>query len=186
VSISKVLRSALNSDTLANMATSGSLSGRYTVNDAEWAATVIDAAHRIDRRALLPGTTGSASRSIPQHVKAEVWQRDADSASNAPRTVILSSTTLSRGRKAELARRRTCNTFAVAALFKNQTAFEYAGVVNRVGHTQPPPTARRDFEQRLVLGGQGFGLDRKAPGSSVLVAGVVARRGGSLWRVIVL
>ncbi|MDZ5087382.1 HNH endonuclease, partial [Mycolicibacterium parafortuitum] len=43
----------------------------------EWAATVIDTALRVDRRMLLPNRAGGNARApIPQHVKAEVWQRD--------------------------------------------------------------------------------------------------------------
>jgi hypothetical protein len=60
---------------LALKATSNSLSGDYTVPDAEWAAAVIDTALKIDRRALLPSQR-SGRTPIPQHVKTEVWQRD--------------------------------------------------------------------------------------------------------------
>ncbi|MDT5048594.1 MAG: hypothetical protein QOG75_4487 [Mycobacterium sp.] len=57
-------------------ATSNSLSGDYTVQDAEWAATVIDTTLKIDRRVLLPGSSTGVRTPIPQQVKAEVWQRD--------------------------------------------------------------------------------------------------------------
>jgi hypothetical protein len=55
-------------------ATSRSLSGNYRVTDAEWAAAVIDGTLKLDRRVLLAG--GGGLRSIPQHVKSAVWQRD--------------------------------------------------------------------------------------------------------------
>ncbi|WP_197504633.1 HNH endonuclease [Mycobacterium sp. 852002-51163_SCH5372311] len=57
-------------------ATTRSLSGQYEVLDPEWAVTVIDTALRIDRRLILQGADTKPSRVIPQHVKAEVWQRD--------------------------------------------------------------------------------------------------------------
>lgn len=73
------IMSALDLDpyTLTLETTSRSLSGDYAVNDAEWVATVIDTALMIDRRKLLPSKATSGARApIPQHVKAEVWQRD--------------------------------------------------------------------------------------------------------------
>jgi HNH endonuclease len=57
-------------------ATSNSLSGTYTVQDAEWVATVIETALQIDRRMLLPGSNRAVRTVIPQHVRTEVWQRD--------------------------------------------------------------------------------------------------------------
>jgi hypothetical protein len=60
---------------LSLKATSGSISGDYIVQDAEWAAAVIiNTTLRIDRRTLLP--TSSRRTPIPQHVRNEVWQRD--------------------------------------------------------------------------------------------------------------
>lgn len=61
-------------DSIALDATNRSLTGRFAVHDPEYAATIIDTALRIDRRVLL--NNDGASRSIPQHVKAAVWQRD--------------------------------------------------------------------------------------------------------------
>jgi hypothetical protein len=55
-------------------ATSNTMSGDYIVQDAEWAAAVIDTTLRIDRRTILPGS--GRRTPIPQHVKTEVWQRD--------------------------------------------------------------------------------------------------------------
>jgi len=57
-------------------ATSNSLSGTYTVQDADWAATVIETALQMDRRMLLPGSGRAVRTVIPQHVRAAVWQRD--------------------------------------------------------------------------------------------------------------
>lgn len=76
--LSKIMSALdLNPNTLTLETTSGSLSGDYTVSDAEWVATVIDTALKIDRRTLLPNRTASGARTpIPQQIKAEVWQRD--------------------------------------------------------------------------------------------------------------
>ncbi|MET7769091.1 HNH endonuclease [Nocardia sp. NPDC005366] len=49
--------------------------GTYQVNDPEWVAAVLEGALRVAKRLVLaPGQRDS--RSIPPHVKAEVYQRD--------------------------------------------------------------------------------------------------------------
>lgn len=50
--------------------------GRYLLSDPEYVSTVAGTVIRINRRELLPGAGGRDTRSIPQHVKAAVWQRD--------------------------------------------------------------------------------------------------------------
>jgi hypothetical protein len=52
-----------------------SASGDYDVQDAEVVALIIRAAVQIANRHLLPGAARD-TRSIPQHVKAAVYQRD--------------------------------------------------------------------------------------------------------------
>ena len=76
IALSKVLNVVhSNLYYLSLEATSNSLCGDYIVGDAEWAAAVIDTTLRIDRRTLLPGAERRSP--IPQHVEAEVWQRDS-------------------------------------------------------------------------------------------------------------
>lgn len=49
--------------------------GTFAVNDAEYVAAVLEGALRVAKRLVLaPGQRDT--RSIPQHVKSEVWQRD--------------------------------------------------------------------------------------------------------------
>lgn len=75
--LSKVLRvAAVGGNQLSLEATARSVSGRYSVADPEWVEAIIDTALRIDRRLLLTDADRNGSRRIPQHVKAEVWQRD--------------------------------------------------------------------------------------------------------------
>ncbi len=78
VALGKVHRPVVTSTTSFLLeGTTGSMSGQYTVSDAEWAATIIETALRIDRRTLVVGGGGeNGSRVIPQHVKTAVWQRD--------------------------------------------------------------------------------------------------------------
>jgi hypothetical protein len=66
----------VDSRTISLEATTGSLSGHYSLSDPEWAATVIDTTLGINRRQLVPGAVSNGTRTIPHHVKTEVWQRD--------------------------------------------------------------------------------------------------------------
>ena len=73
--LSKLLSASYSNVLVLSLeATSGSISGDYIVQDAEWAAAVINTTLRIDRRTLLPAS--SRRTPIPQHVRNEVWQRD--------------------------------------------------------------------------------------------------------------
>jgi hypothetical protein len=55
-------------------ATGGSFDGEYHLNDSEWTAAVADVAAMISQRRLVTG--GRDTRSVPHHVKNEVWRRD--------------------------------------------------------------------------------------------------------------
>ena len=75
VTLSKVHRvNWTNVSEVVFEATTQSLSGSFQVRDPELVVTIVDTAVRIDRRIVLSGP--QATRSIPQHVKAAVWQRD--------------------------------------------------------------------------------------------------------------
>lgn len=50
--------------------------GLYTINDPEYASTLIDTVLRVHRREILAPNRGRDTRSIPQHIKTQVWQRD--------------------------------------------------------------------------------------------------------------
>ncbi|MDI9917646.1 HNH endonuclease [Rhodococcus sp. IEGM 1379] len=77
IPLGKVQRATFSDrSTITIEATASSLSGRFTVPDAEYASIVIDSALRIDRRMLLPGNADRPTRHIPPHVKAAVYQRD--------------------------------------------------------------------------------------------------------------
>lgn len=54
-----------------------SINATLEVPDPVWAATTIDTLIRLDRRQLLPSQEGRDTRTIPQHVKTAVWQRDS-------------------------------------------------------------------------------------------------------------
>ena len=55
-------------------ASTSKMSGWFTVADPEWFCAIATTLIRIDRRQVLDGRTGRTA--IPQHIKAEVWQRD--------------------------------------------------------------------------------------------------------------
>lgn len=77
VPLSKLQRvSYFDPRTILLEATSRSLSGRFTVEDAEYSALIVDIALRIDRRQLFTGQAGQRSRHIPPHVRNAVFQRD--------------------------------------------------------------------------------------------------------------
>ncbi|NMM91057.1 hypothetical protein B2J88_43250 [Rhodococcus sp. SRB_17] len=77
IPLSKVQRvSYVDQATIQIEATARSLSGRFSVPDAEYTSALIDAALRIDRRILLPENGDRPSRHIPAHVKTAVYQRD--------------------------------------------------------------------------------------------------------------
>lgn len=77
IPLSKVQRvSYLDRTTVLIESTARSLSGRFSVPDAEYTSILVDTALRIDRRILLPDNGDRPSRHIPAHVKSAVYQRD--------------------------------------------------------------------------------------------------------------
>lgn len=71
----KVVSVACEYETVVVSATTARGGGSYGVRDAEYVAAVLEGALRVAKRLVLaPGQRDT--RSIPQHVKAEVWQRD--------------------------------------------------------------------------------------------------------------
>lgn len=77
IPLSKVQRvSYLDRTTVLIESTARSLSGRFSVPDAEYTSILVDTALRIDRRILLPNNADRPSRHIPAHVKSAVFQRD--------------------------------------------------------------------------------------------------------------
>jgi hypothetical protein len=98
---------------LALKATSASLSGDYRLTDAEWAAVVIDAVLRIDRRMLVPGAAGGSRTPIPNTSRRRCGSVTTAAACSAKRRTISNSTTSSRGLKVAQARWEMSN-FCVA------------------------------------------------------------------------
>lgn len=56
--------------------TSGSFEGEFHVRDSEWVAAVCNMAAMISQRRLVRTSNGRDIRSVPHHVKIEVWNRD--------------------------------------------------------------------------------------------------------------
>jgi hypothetical protein len=73
----KILRATrVGTAAIAVEASGRGLPGVITVSDAEWAWTICDSLIRIDRRKVLSGAGELDTRSVPQWMKSEVWQRD--------------------------------------------------------------------------------------------------------------
>lgn len=75
IPLTRVTRASWRGPAVIFEVTSGSFGGEFHVRDSEWAATLCNTAAMISQRRLLRGSARDA-RSVPHHVKAEVWSRD--------------------------------------------------------------------------------------------------------------